>query len=105
VASKVSPLFRAGLLVCMGLLIGLFDSPSFAQAPDRAQRAEGQASVTEGGDAMNTYIIIFGFTSERIANIKDSPHRVQAAQKVVESLGGKMKSFYAISAVSSTQSS
>ncbi len=45
---------------------------------------------------MATHIILFGFTQKGIENIKDSPARVQDAKQIVESLGGKVKDFYAV---------
>jgi len=43
---------------------------------------------------MPKYVILGNFTQEGIAKIKDSPKRLEAAQKVAESLGGKIKKFY-----------
>jgi uncharacterized protein with GYD domain len=43
---------------------------------------------------MPKYIILGQFTQEGIKNIKDSPKRLEAAKKLTESLGGKMKAFY-----------
>lgn len=51
----------------------------------------------ENGEAtMNTYIIFFGFTTQGIENIKQSPTRVEAAKDTVRSLGGEVKAFYGI---------
>ncbi len=43
---------------------------------------------------MPKYIILGQFTQDGIKNIKDSPKRLEAAEKLTESLGGKMKAFY-----------
>ncbi|MBM3118689.1 MAG: GYD domain-containing protein [Chloroflexi bacterium] len=45
---------------------------------------------------MPTYVMFFGFTQQGIANIKESPARVEAAKKTCESVGAKVKEFYAI---------
>jgi uncharacterized protein with GYD domain len=43
---------------------------------------------------MPKYIVLGKFTAEGIKNIKDSPKRLAQAQKVAESVGGKIKKFY-----------
>ena len=43
---------------------------------------------------MTTHIIFGKFSQLGIKNIKDSPKRLEAAQKVVESVGGTLKAFY-----------
>jgi len=43
---------------------------------------------------MPKYIILGKFTAEGIKNIKDSPKRLEAANKLAESLGGKILKFY-----------
>ena len=43
---------------------------------------------------MPTHIIFGKFTQQGIANIKDSPKRLEAARKVIESGGGTLKAFY-----------
>ncbi|MBN2463388.1 MAG: GYD domain-containing protein [Dehalococcoidia bacterium] len=45
---------------------------------------------------MPTYIMFFGFSQQGIQNIKDSPARVEAAKKSFESIGAKVKEFYAV---------
>lgn len=45
---------------------------------------------------MATHIIFFGFTQQGIERIKESPTRVQEAKQIVQSLGGKVKDFYAV---------
>ena len=45
---------------------------------------------------MATHIIFFGFTQQGIERVKESPARVRDAKQIVESLGGKVKDFYAI---------
>jgi uncharacterized protein with GYD domain len=52
--------------------------------------------AAKGGAKMHTYMVLFGFTSEGIRNIKESPDRVAAAKEVVERMGGQMKAFYGI---------
>lgn len=43
---------------------------------------------------MPMYIVLGKFTQEGIVNIKDSPKRLEASQKVVKSIGGEIKEFY-----------
>ena len=43
---------------------------------------------------MPKYIILGKYTAEGIKNIKDSPKRLEAANKLAESLGGKIVKFY-----------
>jgi len=45
---------------------------------------------------MPTYIMLFGFTPQGIMNIKESPARVEAAKKTCQTLGAKVKEFYAV---------
>ncbi len=40
------------------------------------------------------YIVLGKFTAEGITNIKDSPKRLEEANKLAESLGGKIVKFY-----------
>ncbi|MHA2173337.1 MAG: GYD domain-containing protein [Candidatus Hodarchaeales archaeon] len=40
------------------------------------------------------YIILGNYTEEGIKNMKDSPKRLEAAQKVAKSFGGEIKQFY-----------
>jgi uncharacterized protein with GYD domain len=43
---------------------------------------------------MPTYLILTNWTNEGVEKIKDSPSRFDAAKKVIESSGGKLKDFY-----------
>ena len=43
---------------------------------------------------MALFIVLGNFTLEGIVNIKDSPSRFEAANKVIESLGASIKNFY-----------
>jgi uncharacterized protein with GYD domain len=43
---------------------------------------------------MPKYIVLGKYTAEGIKNIKDSPKRLEAANKLAESLGGKIVKFY-----------
>ncbi len=43
---------------------------------------------------MPKYVILGKFTADGIKNIKDSPKRLEAANKLAESLGGKIVKFY-----------
>jgi uncharacterized protein with GYD domain len=45
---------------------------------------------------MASYLVLFGFTSQGIQQIKESPARVEAAKQTVRSLGGEVKAFYGI---------
>lgn len=43
---------------------------------------------------MATYIILINYTDQGIRNIKDSPKRLDAAKKMLKSMGGEIKDFY-----------
>ncbi len=43
---------------------------------------------------MSTYIILLNYTDQGIRNIKDSPKRLDAAKKMLKSMGGEIKDFY-----------
>jgi uncharacterized protein with GYD domain len=43
---------------------------------------------------MATYISLVSYTQQGIANIKDSPARMDAARKAVAALGGKIHAVY-----------
>jgi uncharacterized protein with GYD domain len=43
---------------------------------------------------MSSYILLMNYTQQGIQNIKDSPGRLDAARRQLESLGGKVKDFY-----------
>jgi uncharacterized protein with GYD domain len=43
---------------------------------------------------MATYLSLLRWTKEGLENIKDSPSRLDAAKKAIESSGGKMTSFH-----------
>ena len=43
---------------------------------------------------MPTYVILFKYTSQGSANIKDAADRVKAARAAIEAAGGKMLSFH-----------
>ena len=43
---------------------------------------------------METYIILGNFTQQGIANIKESPARIEAARQAVEQAGGKWLGWY-----------
>jgi len=43
---------------------------------------------------MAIFIVLGSFTQEGVTNIKDSPQRLEAANKVAESVGGTIKEFY-----------
>ncbi len=43
---------------------------------------------------MPMYIVLGKFTQEGITKIKDSPKRLEAARKVMKSVGGEIKEFY-----------
>ena len=45
---------------------------------------------------MGTYIMLFGFTQHGIMNIKESPTRVEAAKQTCQTMGAKVKDFYAV---------
>ena len=43
---------------------------------------------------MATYIILINYTDQGIRNVKDSPKRLDAAKKMLKSMGGDIKDFY-----------
>ncbi len=43
---------------------------------------------------MATYVTLMKFTAQGIADIKNSPNRVNDARAAIESMGGKMLSFH-----------
>jgi len=43
---------------------------------------------------MATYIILINYTDQGIRNVKDSPKRLDAAKKMLKSMGGEIKDFY-----------
>jgi uncharacterized protein with GYD domain len=43
-----------------------------------------------------TYIGLLNYTQEGIANIKESPNRLDVAKKVAKALGAKIKDFYLV---------
>jgi uncharacterized protein with GYD domain len=45
---------------------------------------------------MATYLMTFNYTQQGMQKIKESPSRVQAAKKTVQSLGGEIKAFYGV---------
>jgi uncharacterized protein with GYD domain len=51
---------------------------------------------SEGGLLMATYISLLRFTPQGIADIKDSPTRLEAAKKLFQSMGAQLKEFYLV---------
>jgi uncharacterized protein with GYD domain len=45
---------------------------------------------------MATYISLLRFTPQGIADIKDSPTRLEAAKKLFQSMGAQLKEFYLV---------
>lgn len=45
---------------------------------------------------MASYLVLFGFTTQGMQRIKESPKRVEAAKQVVRQMGGEVRAFYAI---------
>lgn len=45
---------------------------------------------------MANYLILFSYTAEGLAKVKDSPARVEAAKKTIRQMGGEVEAFYAI---------
>ncbi len=45
---------------------------------------------------MATYVTLIRYTQQGIERIKESPNRLDAAKKVFEKLGGKLKQFYLV---------
>jgi uncharacterized protein with GYD domain len=45
---------------------------------------------------MGSYLMLFGFTSQGIQQIKKSPERIEAARETIRTMGGEVRAFYAI---------
>jgi uncharacterized protein with GYD domain len=45
---------------------------------------------------MATFVMLFSFTQQGIAKIKESPARVEAAKKTIRQMGGEVQAFYGI---------
>jgi len=45
---------------------------------------------------MATYVITFNITQQGIEHAKDIPDRVEASKRIVKSMGGEVKAFYAL---------
>lgn len=45
---------------------------------------------------MATYIGLLNYTQEGIANIKESPNRLDVAKKAAKAMGAKIKDFYLV---------
>jgi uncharacterized protein with GYD domain len=43
---------------------------------------------------MATYVILINYTDQGIRNVKDSPKRLDAAKKLLKSMGGEIKEFF-----------
>ena len=43
---------------------------------------------------MPTYFSLVNYTDQGIRNVKDSPKRLDAAKKLLKTLGGELKDFY-----------
>ncbi len=43
---------------------------------------------------METYIILFNYTPQGMAAIKESPARIEAARQAIEGAGGRMVAWY-----------
>lgn len=43
---------------------------------------------------MTTYIMLMNWTEQGAKNLKDSPKRLDAARKALESMGGSLRDFY-----------
>jgi uncharacterized protein with GYD domain len=47
-----------------------------------------------GRSAMTTYILLINWTEQGIKNLRESPARLDAAKKSLQSMGGSFKDFY-----------
>ena len=45
---------------------------------------------------MATYITLYRYTKQGIANIKESPNRLDAARELIQSMGAELKEFYMV---------
>lgn len=43
---------------------------------------------------MSTYVTLLSFTQEGVANIKESPSRLDQAKAAIKAAGGELKAFY-----------
>jgi uncharacterized protein with GYD domain len=47
--------------------------------------------ATTGGENLPTYVTLYNWTDQGVANAKDTVNRYQAAKQIVESKGGKIE--------------
>ena len=45
---------------------------------------------------MATYLMTFSYTQQGMQKIKESPSRIEAAKRTIQSLGGEIKAFYGV---------
>jgi uncharacterized protein with GYD domain len=45
---------------------------------------------------MATYLMTFSYTQQGMQKIKESPSRIEAAKRIIQSLGGEIKAFYGV---------
>jgi uncharacterized protein with GYD domain len=50
--------------------------------------------ISEGSDAMTTYVMLTKWTEKGMVNVKDSPKRLDAAKKALKDMGGEFKAVY-----------
>jgi uncharacterized protein with GYD domain len=49
-----------------------------------------------GGDTMPTYITLVNYTPKGVENVKESPHRLEAAKQAFKAFGAELKEFYLV---------
>ena len=43
---------------------------------------------------MATYIVLINYTEQGVANMKESPSRLDASREAIKAMGGELKGFY-----------
>jgi uncharacterized protein with GYD domain len=50
--------------------------------------------MSEGRNAMTTYVMLTKWTEKGMVNVRESPKRLDAAKKALKEMGGEFKSIY-----------
>jgi uncharacterized protein with GYD domain len=80
-----------------GALFGLNVLPLIKEVVTIEKRVginKKQCQSSKEEDTMSSYIMLVKWTEQGISNIKESPQRVDAFKKAVETAGGKVTGFY-----------
>lgn len=78
------------------IVVFAFMTFTFVNATSSSAAPSQSEKETKGDNAKATYIIFFSITQKGVEKIKESPSRVEAARKTIKTMGGEVKTFYAI---------